>query len=665
VYVDCLQGASTFAIHYVSYGGKYQDNLRYLNEASDGGYIAVGESNSEDFYGNITKGNTDAIIVKFSHDGRIEWSRNFGGSNFDMFYSVVEDENGYLAVGQSKSSDGDVAGITRGGEGDGIIVKYDKNGNQVNKKVYGSSGSWEFFSHVLLTPTGYAIYGCVNANALNGDLVDAVTPGANLTSIVLYLSFNFEVQNRLFFGGSYHDHFYSAINKENRLGQIVVGDSASNDYDMQGMNKGPNNSNDGFIVSYDEQGKIIAKSAFGGNGNDVFNDVVEVSDGYIVVGGSGSSTGDMEGLSKASNGLRDAIIVKYDKTLTNVLWKKSFGGSNNDEFMSIAKVNENEVIVVGHSKSSDMDMINGPTGGYKDAILLRYNVSNGNIIGIKTFGGSSSDIFYHIIKTTDQKYVVSGNTFSTDFDLKNFNKGHSDGILVSYDDNFNLIKKFKEPVVLIDKLKTIIPNYGTSISSKYNEIYTSNNPSTYLNGWCYSVDIYETNVNYKYGGCLYPFNTDDMKLLNKVENVSSNMYIVLGEYEYPLLNKPDNSNSWLRMYWGFGTSTANIQISNLKIKFEDGYIASITKAVSDGYIEPLVTVSNGSISHYFPTPFNIIQTNGITGFANYPAMYILFKPKRSTVRSIIFTASKGVINTYDGFQISEIRHFDMSITPTS
>jgi prepilin-type N-terminal cleavage/methylation domain-containing protein len=66
-YVDCLTDASTFASHYVSYGGKYLDDFLDVKETSDGGYIAVGESNSEVItkYGNTGKGKQDAIIVKF------------------------------------------------------------------------------------------------------------------------------------------------------------------------------------------------------------------------------------------------------------------------------------------------------------------------------------------------------------------------------------------------------------------------------------------------------------------------------------------------------------------------------------------------------------------------------------------------------------------------
>ncbi|NLM63468.1 MAG: prepilin-type N-terminal cleavage/methylation domain-containing protein, partial [Mollicutes bacterium] len=65
-YVDCLTEASSFVSHYVSYGGKYLDEFLDVKETSDGGYIAVGKSNSETItkYGIGNNGNYDAIIVK-------------------------------------------------------------------------------------------------------------------------------------------------------------------------------------------------------------------------------------------------------------------------------------------------------------------------------------------------------------------------------------------------------------------------------------------------------------------------------------------------------------------------------------------------------------------------------------------------------------------------
>lgn len=662
-YVDCLTSATTFASHYVSYGGKYLDSFNDVKQTSDGGYIAVGTSNSENYYGNVNKGNQDGIIVKFAANGNIQWSKNFGGSNKERFSSVVEVSDGYFVVGQSTSFDGDLEGIGIGGEGDAIMVKYDKSGNVTYKKTYGSTDHYESFYYVTTNESGYIILGTVGSSSKNGDLIGASMPGSHLTSIVLKLSFTFESTGRMFFGGTYHDQFYFASEKENGQGLVVVGDSAGNDYDMAGLNKGPNNSLEATIVTYNNSDVIEYKRGFGGSKTDSFRSIVEVEDGYIAVGYSASSDFDMDGISKTNNGNYDAIIVKFDKTLNNILWKKSFGGSNDDLFYDIIKVNNTEVIVVGYSNSNDIDM-SDVEGEYKEGIILRYNVANGSVIGKKMFGGSDSDSFTSIIRSNNNNYVLAGNTYSTDKNLKNFNKGHSDAILVTYDNNLNLIKNLNEPVVLIDKLKTITPNYGTSLSMKYENIYTSNNPSVDLGAWCLAnPTIHSSNVNYAYGLCLTPFNGDNNKTLTRSDNASRKTNIISGNNEYLFVNSATNPHNWHQLAFMFSTATDKIELSNLRLKFADGYIANVNEAITNQYIEPLVTVSN-YLTLYFPTPMNLLN-GGSTGIANYPSLFINVKPKKSILTGILINASKNAINANDGLSVTELRNFDMSITPTN
>ena len=46
----------------------------------------------------INKGGYDGIIVKYDLDGNIEWKKTFGGTNSDYFHSIVNVNNGYIAV---------------------------------------------------------------------------------------------------------------------------------------------------------------------------------------------------------------------------------------------------------------------------------------------------------------------------------------------------------------------------------------------------------------------------------------------------------------------------------------------------------------------------------------------------------------------------------------
>ena len=664
-YVDCLVNASTFASYYLTHGGKYNDTFNDAQQTSDGGYIAVGSSNSE-FIGETTlKGKDDAIITKFSNTGELEWSKNFGGTNGEFFYGVVETNDGYVAVGSTNSTDGDLSGLYNGGTKDSIIVKYDFDGNVVYKKSYGSSGTNgdEKFFDIIKVNDGYIIAGCVSINSHDGDLTGITVLGSRSAGFIIKFDNDFNTIWRSFFAGTFYEHFNS-VKQTSDGGYIVAGASSSNNYDMEGLGWETTRNYEAIIVKYDANGNLQYKNSFRGTIDDVFNDAIEVSDGYIAVGYSNSIDLDMAGLNHGENGIGEAIIVKYDNNL-NMVWKKSFGGSDVDVYKSIIKRSDNEFIVAGYSKSDDYDLsnINKVGGGYSSGLIVKYN-SLGTVLTKKVFGGTSSETFNSIIKTSSNNYITSGDSYSINRNLQNFNKGNSDALLVTYDVNLNLVKNLTEQVVIIEKLKPINVDYGVSINNKYENIYTTNNPEIELGGWCSTVnaDTPQNTSNYLYGPCLRPFNDDDLKRLTTIDTTSYKR-ILAGEQEYALDIDPDNIHSWYRIYMYLAGSSADIEISNLKLKFADANIYSISEAITNNYIEPLVTISN-SISdnpiRYFPTIMELINSGGTAGMANYPQLSINLKPKSSKLISIIFTSSKNSA-TNDGFIIQELRNFDMSL----
>jgi hypothetical protein len=301
--------------------------------------------------------------------------------------------------------------------------------------------------------------------------------------------------------------------------------------------------------------------------------------------------------------------------------------------------------------------------------LVKYNSDTGNILSKKVFGGTNSDIFKKIIKINNNRYVVVGTTYSNNGHLKNFNKGHSDALLVSYDINFNLSKIFQEPVIIIDRLKSIQPNYGTELSLKYDNIYTSNDSKKDFGNWCTSVIPYleEDVSNYYYGICLRPFNEDEIKSLTFEETNRGMKPVYIGENEYSIDIDPDYQYNWHKIFLDFAGHTPNIEISNLKLKFADGYIGSINGSINTGRIEPLVTISNRLAPAYrlFPTIIDIVNDGGTTGLATlYPQLHIHLKPKSTKLVSVIFTSSRDSVSG-DGVRIEELRNFDMSITPTN
>jgi prepilin-type N-terminal cleavage/methylation domain-containing protein len=667
-YVDCLLDASTFASHYVSYGGKYLDVFNDIKQTSDGGYIAVGRSNSEIItkYGTGNNGKYDAIIVKFDSEGNVVWSKNFGGSNDDEYNSVIEFVNGYIAVGRTTSDDGDVTDH-KGGIDDALIVSYDHNGNVLHKRSFGSSNRYEAFRDIMIENDKIIVSGYLNTT-MDGDLEGLTPPNAAAyTAVNVVFGFDLEFIDINWYGGNSNDQFYKTKKIDNNK-YISVGWTSSRTNHLDGIKCSSSSSiREAMILKHDIDGNVLDISVFCGNGSSYFRDVVKIDDGYIAVGYSVANDMDMEGLSKANNGYNDAIIVKYDEDL-NIVWKKSFGGSEADIFNGIEKINNEEVVVIGYSKSKDMDMqgLSNSGDGYNSAIIAKYNTNNGDITKKSVFGGSNSEQFTGIIKTSGNQLFISGGSYSIDKDLKSFNKGHQDAIIVKYDNNLNLLKSLQEPVVIIDKLKQIIPNYGTEFSMSYDNIYTTNDATVDLRGWCTASVTITGNNNYDYGQCLKPFNADDMKLLNAIEKPENYKKIYAGEQEYTIDNAPDDPTNWYQI-WFRPINSGSVTISNFKIKFEDGYIGSIRESIDNSYLEPLVVVSNiiYDSSATYPNPLNIIESGGILENSTYPVFYINLKSKQKKMVSYIFETNRDITGTAGGFTIHELRNFDMSINPTN
>ena len=70
----------------------------------------------------------------------IEWIRQFGSTAQEFTHGVAADSTGVYVVGQSN---GTLPGQTSGGSFDSYIKKYDKDGNELWTRQFGTSGNDE------------------------------------------------------------------------------------------------------------------------------------------------------------------------------------------------------------------------------------------------------------------------------------------------------------------------------------------------------------------------------------------------------------------------------------------------------------------------------------------------------------------------------------------
>ncbi len=192
-----------------------------------------------------------------------------------------------------------------------------------------------------------------------------------------------------------------------------------------------NNQADLLLSKLDENGIVEWSKTFGGSQSDVGNSVVQTADGGFVMAGTSNSS---DGIPAINNGDCDVWIMKVNSTGT-LQWSQVYGGCGFDDATSISNTTDGGFIVSGVTTSPTNNIIS-ENAGKKDAIILKLN-GQGNLVWSRTFGGSQNDLASSIKQTSDGGYVFAGSTWSNDIDIAN-NGGFSDMWLVKLLANGNI-----------------------------------------------------------------------------------------------------------------------------------------------------------------------------------------------------------------------------------
>lgn len=154
--------------------------------------------------------------------------------------------------------------------------------------------------------------------------------------------------------------------------------------------------------------EITWQSCFGGSEQDIAYDIIEIPGGYFIVGSTGSNDGDIS----INKGLNDGWLIKTDNN-GNVLWEKTYGGSSGDGFRRIFPDNSGNYIMVGGSGSTYGDISYNPYPGSESFWIVKIDIE-GNIIWDKIVGGSYGDKIWNASPTLDGGVVAIGETISDD-----------------------------------------------------------------------------------------------------------------------------------------------------------------------------------------------------------------------------------------------------------
>ncbi|TFF98674.1 MAG: hypothetical protein EU547_00730 [Promethearchaeota archaeon] len=165
--------------------------------------------------------------------------------------------------------------------------------------------------------------------------------------------------------------------------------------------------NDAFIVCYNSLGTQQWNITWGGGLNDQGYDIILDQSGNIYLVGATYSFG---------AGIWDAFIACFNSSGTHQ-WNATWGGGNTDNGYGIALDENNNVYIVGNTRSFGE--------GESDVFIACYN-SSGNQQWNSTWGGDNSDVANEIIYDGSNNIYITGRTES-------FGNGGEDVLILCYD----------------------------------------------------------------------------------------------------------------------------------------------------------------------------------------------------------------------------------------
>lgn len=297
---------------------------------------------------------------------------------------------------------------------------------------FGGTGDDSARSLIQTHDGGYAILGMTNSK--DEDLVFKTLPVNDYWLVKLDANGTLEWQKT--YGGSKDDQGQQIIQTSDG-GYALTGYAMSDDADASN-NEG---FHDNWVLRLDTLGNILWEKSFGFSGHDHSYDLVETIDGGLFFSGflDVSSSNGAGGSNKNRNSLSAHGVGEFWGTKLdangNMEWRQYFGGSNNDRCFGVVNAHGGGYVMVGASESDDFDISN-PKGSY-DFWVIKVD-KYGNMEWEQSYGGTGIEQAQDILATSDNGYVIVGNTFSADTQVAK-NNGQSDVWLIKIHNNGELL----------------------------------------------------------------------------------------------------------------------------------------------------------------------------------------------------------------------------------
>ena len=390
-------------------GSQYND-IESIAELPDKGYIIAGHFKMEtlDLGNNIVlnnNGNTDGMIIKYDLDGNIEWAKNIGGEGDDTITKMITDTDGNIII-YGLFNDSNLDDDTHITGEDNLIVKYTED---LEVEWYNSVKGQTFNKMIGTSDSGFITIGSIQEEILNGKYIR--------------------------FGGK-------GITKYNEYGQIeyvkYLDVEASNSTDITSMVE-LENSDYIYVTTY--TGNVDFENAIrfvGETGLAHYTMVVrisEVKDGKNVVKyaqsiGTNNKNSSFNSVCSCKDGGYYAAgvvgadgIIRKNKSNGEIQWTKYIKDNSGTVLTSVTGTADNGCLVGGYYKGANISIDNkviatNHQSGSNDGIIVKLS-SEGAVEWAISVGGTGVDTVNSITVTSDGGYLVGADFSSSSVSLGN------------------------------------------------------------------------------------------------------------------------------------------------------------------------------------------------------------------------------------------------------
>ena len=357
----------------------------------------------------------------------IDFIQTLGGSKNDALSSVKKTaDGGYIVAGFTQSNDFDIDSKTNESF-DFLVSKFSFDNTLEWQKTFGGSDDDRAADIVQTLDGGFAVLGYSKSSDIN------VSENAGAQDFwLLKISSLGSILWEKTFGFSGEDSGTALLATKDG-GFLITGvlDVSSSGGQGNAKSTAVNHSGgDYWVIKTDLTGNLEWSRFFGGSFTEIPLGIVETDDHNFIIAGSSDS----DDFNISNNlGTYDFWIIKIAPT-GSLIWEKSFGGSEIDEARAITTSSDGNFMVVGDTRSSDIDV--SENKGAADVWIVKFS-TEGSLIWEKTIGGTSFDTARAIYKTQDNGFLIAGSSRSLDNDFEN--NGQNDALILKIDSNGSLL----------------------------------------------------------------------------------------------------------------------------------------------------------------------------------------------------------------------------------